>query len=446
MSGSLIDEVVNAVLYEGYILYPYRPSARKNQQRFTFGRVYPQAYSVAQEGAEPCLMQTQCLWRAAAPDSAVEVSVCFLHPAWREVGLYTPDGQPFRAVPELRVDGKLFQSWQEAVEQRVNLPAQTVSTLAGEGLSVPFTFPAARTTETIRDAQGQPAATIVRRQEALAGLVEVRVEPAGGDVFQITARVLNRTPLEGVEAENPDAILMRVFASTHTILQVREPGEFLSLLDPPAEYQEAAAACRNIGVWPVLVGDEAKHERTTMLASPIILYDYPKIAPQSAGDLCDGGEIDEILTLRIKTLTDDEKGEMREVDDFARRILERTEALPDERLLAMHGAMRETVPAPDPFLAEDFFNPTHRLESVALGGGLLKAGDSVRIRPKSRADIMDMALDGREAIIEAIEQDAEDKVHLALVIADDPGRDLGMLRQPGHRFFYTLEEVEPLSP
>jgi hypothetical protein len=239
--------------------------------------------------------------------------------------------------------------------------------------------------------------------------------------------------------------VMRVFASTHLILHVGGPGELLSLLDPPAEYKEAAAACRNVGVFPVLVGDEAKLERTTMLASPIILYDYPKIAPQSAGDLCDGGEIDEILTLRIKTLTDEEKSEMREVDDFARRILERTEALPDERLLAMHGAMRETVASPAPGLGEDFFNPAHRLESVPLaGGGRVRTGDSVRIRPKGRADVMDMALAGREAIIEAIEQDAEDNVHLALVIADDPGRDLGMLRQPGHRFFYTLEEVEPL--
>ena len=445
MSGAPVDEIVNAVLYEGYILYPYRPSSRKNQQRFTFGRVYPEAYSAAQGGAEPCLLQTQCLWHAPAPESAVEVSVCFLHPTSREVGPYTPEAETFRPVPELRADGKLYQSWQEAIEQRVNLPAQTASTLAGEGLNVPFAFLAARTVETIHGAQGQPAATIVRRQEALAGTVEVRAEPVAERHFKITVRVLNRTPLPADELENQEAVLLRIFASTHTILHIREPGEFLSLLEPPPAYQEAAAACQNVGVWPVLVGDENRQERTTMLASPIILYDYPRIAPQSAGDLFDGGEIDEILTLRIKTLTDEEKDEMRAVDGFARQILERTDALPDERLLAMHGAMQETVSSPSFSLEDEFFNPTQRLESVPLAGGaLVRTGDSVRIRPKGRADAMDLVLAGREAVIEAIEQDAEDKVHLALVIADDPGRDLGMLRQPGHRCFYTPEEVEAL--
>jgi hypothetical protein len=444
VNTTAVEEVVNAVLYEGYILYPYRPSSRKNQQRFTFGRVYPAAYSAAQAGAEPCEMQTQCLWRTDAPDTAVlDLSVHFLHSVARAVGLCPADAAEFRALPELRVDGRPYQSWQEAVEHRIHCPAQSSSTLCREPMTLAFSFPAERTSETIHNARGEAAGLIVRRQEALEGVVEWRAERVDRQVFRITARVVNRTPLGAGQLANPDAVLARIFASTHLILRVSGPGEFLSLLDPPEIYREPSAACRNIGVWPVLVGDAAARERSTMLASPIILYDYPQIAPQSAGDLCDGGEIDEILTLRIKTLTDDEKSEMREVDDFARRILERTDALPDERLLAMHGAMRETVAVP--WSAEDFFNPGRRLESVPLANGArLKTGDSVRICPKGRADVMDLALAGREAIIEAIEQDAEDRVHLALVVTDDPGRDLGMLRQPGHRFFYTIEEVEPV--
>jgi hypothetical protein len=94
---------------------------------------------------------------------------------------------------------------------------------------------------------------------------------------------------------------------------------------------------------------------------------------------------------------------------------------------------------------EDFFNPSARLESAMVGGVQMKAGDRVRIRPKKRADVMDMALDGKIALIEAVEQDVEGGVQLALVLEDDPGRDLGMMRQPGHRFFYTLDEVEPLQ-
>jgi hydrogenase maturation protease len=82
-----------------------------------------------------------------------------------------------------------------------------------------------------------------------------------------------------------------------------------------------------------------------MLSSPIILYDYPQIAPESAGDLFDGTEIDEILTLRIMTLTDAEKREMRGVDERARRILERTETLPAEQLMKLHGAMRTLRPS-----------------------------------------------------------------------------------------------------
>lgn len=120
-----------------------------------------------------------------------------------------------------------------------------------------------------------------------------------------------------------------------------EHGEFISLLDPPEVYEDAAGQCRNLGVWPVLAGSGA----STILVSPIILYDYPKIAPESAGNLFDGTEIDEILSLRILTLTDEEKAEIRRSDDRARALLERTETIPDERFMKLHGALRDmTVP------------------------------------------------------------------------------------------------------
>ena len=130
-----------------------------------------------------------------------------------------------------------------------------------------------------------------------------------------------------------------------------------------------------------------------MISSPIILYDYPKIAPESPGDLFDAAEIDEILTLRIMSMTDEEKHEMRHVDEQARRILERTEALPEEHLLKMHGALRDLRP-----LDEDFFNPKSRIESVNVAGVPLHAGSRVRIRPKGRADVMDLALAGKTAV------------------------------------------------
>ena len=132
-------------------------------------------------------------------------------------------------------------------------------------------------------------------------------------------------------------ILPLAFLSTHSILSLAD-GEFVSLLEPPDEWREAAAACTNTGAYPVLVGEPGR--RDVMLSSPIILYDYPEVAAESPGDLFDGAEIDEILTLRILTLTDEEKDEMRRADDRTRQLLERTEALTPEHMMKLHAVMR----------------------------------------------------------------------------------------------------------
>lgn len=437
MNQALVDALVDAVMYEGYILYPYRASAKKNRQRFTYGRVYPEAYSAAQKGAEPCVMQTECLVERRSPEAALDVRVRFLHPMVRQVGEQTAEGD-IRVLPELCVEGETFQTWHEAVEREVLAPSLPL-VAAAPMRSLPFTFDASRATEPIRDSQGRVAGLIVRRQEALAGLVEIATQAVDDRVFRVTVRVINRTPVRDADLSDPDAILLRTFASTHTILRV-EGGEFLSLMDPPASHAQAAAACANIGAWPILVGDEARNERDAMISSPIILYDYPKIAPESAGDLFDAAEIDEILSLRILTMTDEEKREMRGVDERARQILERTEALPQDDLLGMHGAVRSLRP-----LDEDFFNPAAKLESVAHRGMRIQKGSRVRLHPRGRADVLDIALAGKTAVVEALERDAEDQIHLAVVLDDDPGKDLGMLRQPGHRFFYGLDEVEPIG-
>jgi hypothetical protein len=445
MISPLLEKIVNAVLYEGYILYPYRASSKKNRQRFTFGRIYPEEYSVAQKRAEPCAMQTEVLVRAQSPDAALNISVRFLHPVAREVGLLEqriPEmpttGEPtFQLVNEQLIGEKLCQTWQESVERMVELAPLSLRDAASN--TTEFHFDSSRELEPIRDKE-MIAAVFVRRQQALHGAVAMAVTQIDDQVFRVTVRILNQTPVPAAQLEDQDAIVMRTFASTHTVLHVTG-GEFISLLEPPPEYASAAAACKNINTWPVLVGETDNKPRDTMLSSPIILYDYPQIAPESAGDLFDGAEIDEILTLRIMTMTDEEKREMRQVDDHARRILERTEMLPDDHLFKMHGAMRGVTQPSN----EDFFNPTKRLESTIVDGVELKAGDKVRIRPKKRADIMDMALEGKVATIEALEEDFEKQVHFALVIDEDPGRDMGLLRQSGHRFFYSADEVEPIK-
>jgi hypothetical protein len=182
-----------------------------------------------------------------------------------------------------------------------------------------------------------------------------------------------------------------------------------------------------------------------VLCSPIILYDYPQIAPESAGDFFDGTEMDEMLTLRVMTLTEEEKDEVRASDDRARSLLERTERTAREQLMRTHGTFR----SPEPAKQGGEWNPlepeTTRRETVTAFGVELHVGDRVRIWPQKSADIMDLVLKGKIAIIEAIEVDFDDQVHLAVVVEDDPGHDLGLLRQPGHRFFYSLQEVEPLA-
>jgi hypothetical protein len=448
MNPSTVDRIANAVLYEGYILYPYRASSRKNRQRFTFGRVYPQAYGEAQNGAEPSAMQTECLLRNQGEMPSLEVRVRFLHPMTRSIGLLSVavpelpadiESGSFLQVPELRIDDKLYQTWQEAVEREVRSSRQPLDGLANQPLLVPFSFASSLTFDPIRDRQSQVIGAIIRSQQTVLGTIHIAVQPVGGKVFKVRVTVENHTPLSDRDLNQQEEVLMRTFASTHTILE-SEKGEFLSLMDPPDDYAEASATCSNIGTWPVLVGEKDKGQTGTMLSSPIILYDYPEIAPESPGEFFDGTEIDEILSLRVLTMTDQEKWEMSQIDERARQILNRTEALPEEDFWKMHGTIRGNK-----FSPEDFFDPNTRLESVNVDGTDLRVGDQVRIRPQGRADVMDLALEGRIALIESIEQDAENRVYLALVLEEDPGKDLGMLRQPGHRFFYGLNEVERLN-
>lgn len=450
---TLLNRIVEAVLYEGYILYPYRPSSKKNQQRFTFGRVYPEAYHQAQNGLEPCTLLTQCLVEHPRESLLrLRIDVRFLHPLLRQIGeLETPvrdlarDSPPaFRPVPEMEIHGRLYQTWQEAVERDI---ATNLDLARSPSAVIDFDYPASHEWEAIRDDAGNAVGVVVRTQASLRGRVEILVERVGDSLSRVTVRTVNTTPLESGEVEDQEAVLARTFASTHTILRV-EGGAFISLTDPQPEYTGAAAECRNEGAWPVLVGDESLGERDTLLASPIILKDYPRIAAESAGNLYDATEIDEILTLRILTMTDEEKREMRSVDEHARSLLERTESLGSDHLIRMHGAMRNlqsgssSTPQLDPFDAQIFGANSSKVESVTVGGDRFRVGDRVIVRPKTRADALDLLLAGKVAIIEALEEDAEGRIHVAVVLEEDPGRDLGMMRQPGHRFFYGIDEIE----
>ncbi len=187
-----------------------------------------------------------------------------------------------------------------------------------------------------------------------------------------------------------------------------------------------------------------------MLSSPIILYDYPQIAPESPGSLFDGTEIDEILSLRILTMTDAEKDEMRRCDERTRQILERTESMPPEQFMKLHGVLRELRPATGEASMNEWewqlLEEKAALDHIVVSGQEVRRGDRVRLFPRKGGDVLDIALHGQVATIESIEQDYEGKLHVCVVLDEDPGRDMGLLRQPGHRFFFDPSEIDPLPP
>jgi hypothetical protein len=328
-----VKKIAEAVLYEGYMLWPYRRSATKNQQRWTFGGVYPRAYSEARGEDDPWIMQTQCLV-SGDEASAIEVRVRFLHVVERRAAQKDAGGT-LQFVDELRVGGERYLSWDEATEREVAVGRFKLSDLLVSPRQVGIDIPGGSAEEPLAEPSGEVVGALVRTWRPLRGAVEVGAEHLREGTFKVTVRITNTTPWGG---EDRESTLRQTFVSTHTALEV-EGGEFVSLIDPPEELKEAAQGCENIKTWPVLVGEEG--ERNMTLSAPIILYDYPRIAPESPGDLFDGTEIDQLLIFNVLTLTDEEKEEMRASDPRAREILERTESLSPEELMNLHGAVRE---------------------------------------------------------------------------------------------------------
>jgi hypothetical protein len=332
VTADVVRRIADAVLYEGYLLWPYRKSALKNRQRFTFGGVYPPAWE------DRSCIQVQALLEGRE-DAEVEIEVRFLHVIERQVLKSDPAPVPagtvqerdaegecrrldiggtvgtLTPVEELEVGGERWVSWEEAVERK--LAPGPIGVPAGEQL------------------EEIPGGAIRRSWRALEGEVSVAWEVVRPGLSRLTVRVANTTPWVGATREGA---LRQTFCSTHAILRARG-GAWVSLTDPPETLRIEAEACENSGVWPVLVGEAG--DRSTMLAAPIILCDHPEIAPESPGDLFDSGEIDQMLVLNILAMTDEERRDMRDCDPRAREILERTEALSNEEIMRLHGAVRE---------------------------------------------------------------------------------------------------------
>jgi hydrogenase maturation protease len=338
MTDDEIRRLAAAVMYEGYLLYPYRPCV-KNVRRWTFGTLFPQRH--AERRGERLRQSTQVLVEGAE-DSRLRVDVGFLQVQERIArscvargGAEPPDEEFFTPVPSLEVGDCPVLSWQEGVEQTVSTDFVPLPGLCERPERSSFAKAAARRRDIVRNPSGDVVGDVLRQREMLQGELEISACRTGTGLIRITVGLTNRTPM--VDPEDSREAERCGFMGTHLLLKI-ERGRFLSLTDPPTGREAEAAACTQDGTWPVLVGSPGSTD--AVLAAPIILPDYPSLAPESPGDLYDASEIDEILSLRIRTLSDSEKRSVRAVEDRSRALLERTERLSTETLGALHGAWR----------------------------------------------------------------------------------------------------------
>ncbi|GHH86812.1 hypothetical protein GCM10018793_60190 [Streptomyces sulfonofaciens] len=342
-----VEKIARTCLYEGYLLWPYRRSALKNAKRWTFGGVYP--HSVAGALGEPSRMRTEVLLESG-PATSVSVQVRFLQVVHRQVYRCGPGPAGAReAVDRLTVGDTTHLTWQEATERIWTLPPWRPGGTRVHHMDVE----SGTDEEPLLDASGRRAGLLVRSWEHLTARVELAAAPLSATTARVAVGVTNTTacprpvpdPRDGRDLLAPYALV-----STHTVLTARA-GTFASLVDPPDGLREAAADCRNEGTWPVLVGGEPgavghdPHHSRTVLSSPVTLYDFPGVAPESPGDLFDGGEIDHLLILNVLSLTAEEQREARATDPRAREILDRCAALAPGDLMALHGTIRGLRPA-----------------------------------------------------------------------------------------------------
>ncbi|MFE1443372.1 hypothetical protein [Streptomyces sp. NPDC058739] len=455
---ALARQVADAVLFEGYVLYPYRASAAKNRLRWQFGVLVPPAWGA--EHDEHDFQHTECLMEPKQ-GATLSVEVRFLRARRRTVQQTLPDGG-FATVPELRLDDRVLMPWDEGTEERVEMVVP-VAGLLGDGVTRPFTLPAREDTEPVLDAAGRTVGRLLRRCEQISGRVTLSARELDGPyrTVRLTAVVENTsdwTP-SGERGDGREAALPHSLVATH-LLMALSAGSFLSMTDPPEWARGAVAACRNLHTWPVLAGEPGRGD--LVLSSPIILEDHPAIAPESPGALYDATEIDEILALRTAALTDEEKREARGTDARAAAVIDLADSMPAEVLERLHGAVRglreitgETgdgfpdehgVQRPDtPWwdpASDAGFDPAR--DRVVVGGRSLGAGSRVELRPGLRhTDAQDLFLQGRTATVEAVLHDVDGAVHLAVTVDGDPGADIR--REQGRYLYFQPDELVPLE-
>jgi hypothetical protein len=366
-------KVADAVLYEGYLLYPYRASAQKNRRRWQFGVLAPRRWSEA-GGGDPWRSRTETLLEADDD--------CVVHLRLRALQLETRES-----------DG-----WDEGVEREVDAALSLF-----EPHTVNFGF-----------AGGS-------RGHDVTGRLRVTAERLPGPYGVVRLRIDVENLTHCAPGLPREQAVRRSLVGAHLLIAC-DTGSFLSLTDPPEWAQTFAEGCVNENTWPVLLGN-------VVLSSPIILADHSTVAPESQGDMFDGTEIDEILSLRTIALTDEEKAAARATDPRAAAIIDRLDSMPAEVWERLHGAIRSLrAVGPD-------------TSHTTIAGTSVGPGRRVRLHPAG-GDAQDMFLDGRTAVVETVLDDLDGNTHVAVNIEDDPRME--MLHSQGRFFYFRPDEVEPL--
>ena len=427
-------------------------------------------------------MFADCLL-APGPQAEVEVHLRFLQLQSRSAE-EADDGGGFSPVDELTIGAARWLSWDEAVEEEVTLGPFSLAQLRDAGQVLPVAIPAGLDVEELTDGTGRVAGRLVRRRQALHGEVRLDVAAMTDGLLRLRVSAANTAPAVAAADTRPGAIAAS-FIGAHLLLSLRD-GDFVSLLEPPDWAQAAARSCAQHRCWPVLAGPEGQTD--VLLVSPIILYDHPAVAPESSVALYDSTEIDEILTLRVLTLTDEEKAEARATDPRAAAIIDRCEAMSADELQQLHGILRDPYALAGPpeldwptAVASDgggsagsvldgggsagsatgasaggsvedrpWWDPEADAsvrpdtDAVVINGIPVARGSRVRVNPSRRADAQDLFFAGQTGRVTSVHFDVDGSTHVGLVLEQDPAADLH--EGYGRSFYYAPEELEPLEP
>jgi hypothetical protein len=415
-----VGAVADAVLFEGYLLYPYRASAQKNRLRWQFGVLTPDG-----DGTEPARSRTEVLLEPK-PGCVLRLRLRFL-----QLQARTP-----------LVDDPQYIPFEEGVPRQVDATVALEDLLAGEQ-TIPIELPASAEVDGPFRRECWPL-----RGRVLVSAVDL---PGPYLVHRLRLDVVN----DGVcpPGARREEVLRTSLIAAHTVLAA-ETGAWVSMTDPPRWAQPFVDGCTSEHTWPVLAGPADRSD--LLLSSPIILHDHPQLAPESTINLFDGLENDEILTLRTLTLTDEEKAEARATDPRAAGIIDAVDAMPPEILERLHGAIRslrpvgadspaeqppERLPWWDPG-QDDAVDPDTDTALVPgpVGTTPVAKGSRVVLRPGRGGDVQDRFLDGASATVHAVVHDVDGGVHVAVSVDGDPAAELQIAH--GRFRYFRPDELE----